>query len=62
VAGSKASGDRCRVFVGKCGGNRALRINMHKWENNIKIDLKEIMWGGVDWIQLTGQGAGGGLL
>jgi hypothetical protein len=24
---------------------------MHKWEDNIKMDLKEIgWWGGMDWI------------
>jgi hypothetical protein len=23
-----------------------------KWEDNIKMNLKEIGWGGIDWIQL----------
>jgi hypothetical protein len=23
------------------------------WENNIKMDLREIGWGGVDWIGLA---------
>jgi hypothetical protein len=23
------------------------------WEDNIKMDLKEIGWGGMDWIHLT---------
>jgi hypothetical protein len=25
----------------------------HRWENNIKMDLKEIGWGGRDWIDLA---------
>jgi hypothetical protein len=30
-----------------------------KWEDNIKIDLREIGWGGTDWIHLA-QGWGQG--
>jgi hypothetical protein len=25
---------------------------MHKWEDNIKIDLQEVEWEGMDWIDL----------
>jgi hypothetical protein len=25
----------------------------HRWENNIKMDLREIGWGGMDWIDLA---------
>jgi len=24
-----------------------------RWEDNIKMDLKEVGWGGMDWIDLT---------
>jgi hypothetical protein len=24
-----------------------------RWENNIKLDLREIGWGGMDWIDLA---------
>jgi hypothetical protein len=24
-----------------------------RWEDNIKMDLREIGWGGMDWINLT---------
>jgi hypothetical protein len=24
-----------------------------RWEDNIKMDLREIGWGGVDWIELA---------
>jgi len=30
----------CRVLVGKLEGTRAFGRPMHKWEDNIKIDLK----------------------
>jgi hypothetical protein len=26
---------------------------MHRWEGNVKIDLRELGWEGVDWIQLA---------
>jgi hypothetical protein len=25
----------------------------HRWQDNIKIDLREIGWGGMDWINLA---------
>jgi hypothetical protein len=28
-------------------------INTGFWEDNIKMDLTEIAWGGMDWIDLT---------
>jgi hypothetical protein len=38
--------------VGKLEGMRQLgKIrHPHGWEDNIKIDLREIGWSGVDWI------------
>jgi hypothetical protein len=38
-----------QLFVGGCGVGRS----RHRWEDNIKIDLKEIGWDGVVWIHLT---------
>jgi hypothetical protein len=26
---------------------------MHRWEDNIKMDLREIGWGGMGWIDLA---------
>ena len=26
---------------------------MHRWEDNIKVDLKEVGCGGMDWIELA---------
>jgi hypothetical protein len=25
----------------------------HRWEDNIKMDLREIEWGGMDWVYLA---------
>jgi hypothetical protein len=43
----------CRVFMGKREGKRPLGRQRRRWENGIRMDLKEIGWGSVDWIQLA---------
>jgi len=35
--------------VGKPEGKRAFGRSWHRWKDNIRMDLKEIGWGGVDW-------------
>jgi hypothetical protein len=40
-------------LVGKPEGKRPLERPRRRWENNIKIDLKEVCWGRVDWIGLA---------
>jgi hypothetical protein len=43
-----------RVLVGKRKRKRPLRSTRRKYEENIKMDLREIGWGrGIDWIQLA---------
>jgi hypothetical protein len=42
-----------RVFVGKPEGKRLLGRPRRRWVGNIKIDLREIGWGDVDWIDLA---------
>jgi hypothetical protein len=39
--------------VGKPEGMRALGRPRHRWVDNIKMDLREIGWGGMDWICLA---------
>jgi hypothetical protein len=39
--------------VGKPEGKRPLGRPRSRWEDNIKFDLKEIRWGGMDWILLA---------
>jgi hypothetical protein len=43
-----------RVLVGKPEGKRPLGRPRHRWENGIRMDLREIGLGGVDWIRLAG--------
>jgi len=42
-----------RVLVGKPGGKRSLGRPRRRWEDNIKMDLQEVGWGGIDWIDLA---------
>jgi hypothetical protein len=41
------------LFVVNPEGKRPLGRPIHRREDNNKIDLKEIMWEGVDWIDLA---------
>jgi hypothetical protein len=38
-----------KVLVRKSEGNRPLRRHRCRWEDNIRKDLREIGWEGVDW-------------
>jgi hypothetical protein len=42
-----------RVLVGKPEGKRPLGRPRCRWVDNIKIDLREIGWYGMDWISLA---------
>jgi hypothetical protein len=42
-----------RIFVATPEGKRPLEGSRHRWEDNIKKNLREIEWGGMDWIDLT---------
>jgi len=35
----------CRVLVGKSGGKRPLGRPRRRWEDDIKLDLGEVVWG-----------------
>jgi hypothetical protein len=41
-----------RVLVGRPEGKRPLRIPGRRWEDNIKMDLREIGIDGTNWIPL----------
>jgi hypothetical protein len=43
----------CRVSVGKSEERRPLESPRHRWEDNIKMDLPEIGWEIIDWIDLA---------
>jgi hypothetical protein len=34
-----------RVLVGKPEGRRPLGRSRHRWKDNIKMDLQEMLWG-----------------
>jgi hypothetical protein len=40
-------------LVGKPEGKRPLGRPRRRWEDAIKMDLREIGWAGVEWIQLA---------
>ena len=42
-----------RVLVGKPEGKRPLGKPRRRWEDNIKMDLREVGCGGLDWIELA---------
>jgi hypothetical protein len=42
-----------RVLMGKPEVKRKLERPRRRWEYGIRMDLREIGWGSVDWIQLA---------
>jgi hypothetical protein len=53
VARMRETRNAYRILVGKPEGMRPLGNPRRRWVDNIKIDLREIGWGGVDWIDLA---------
>jgi hypothetical protein len=41
------------ILVGKPEGKRPLERPRLRWEDNLRTDLREIKWEGVDWMQLA---------
>jgi hypothetical protein len=42
-----------RILVGKPDGKRPLGRPRRRWVDNIKMDLREIVGDGMDWIDLA---------
>jgi len=42
-----------RVLAGKPEGKRPLGSPKHRWDDNVKMDLKAVGCGGMDWIKLV---------
>jgi hypothetical protein len=42
-----------RILVGKPEGRRPLGRPRRRWVDNIKTDLREIGWDGMDWVDLA---------
>jgi hypothetical protein len=49
----KAKRNAHRILVGKPERKRPLGRPRRRWEDNITINLREIGWGGMDWIYLA---------
>jgi hypothetical protein len=45
-----------RVLVENPDGRTLLERDRRRWENNIKMDLREMEWWGMDWIDLAQDG------
>jgi hypothetical protein len=45
--------DLYRLLVGKPEGKKPLRRPRRRWVDNIRMELGEKGWGGVDWIGLA---------
>jgi hypothetical protein len=53
---SSTNGDKrneYRILVGKPEGKRPLGTSIHRCVDNIKMDLREIGWGGMNWFDLA---------
>jgi hypothetical protein len=46
-------GGAYRVLVAKPEGKRSLGRPRCRWENIIKMDLQEVRWGRIDWIDMA---------
>jgi hypothetical protein len=42
-----------KILIGKCKAKRPLGRPRHKWVDNVRMDLKEIVWEVVNWIHLA---------
>jgi hypothetical protein len=42
-----------RILVGRPERRRPLGGPRRRWEDNIKMDLQEVGWGGMDWIDMA---------
>jgi hypothetical protein len=42
-----------KVLIAKPEGKRLLGRPRRRWENAIRMDLRDIGWGSVEWIQLA---------
>jgi len=50
------TGDRRRagkVLVGRPDGNRTFGKPVRRWEDNSKMDLQDVGWESMDWIDLA---------
>jgi hypothetical protein len=51
--GRRGRHTRYRTLVAKPEGKTPLGRFRHRWEDNIKIYVRHVGWGGMEWIDLT---------
>jgi hypothetical protein len=42
-----------KILMGRPKGRRPLGRPRRRWEDNIKMDLQEVGWGGMYWINMA---------
>jgi hypothetical protein len=50
----------CKILMTNPEEKRPLERSRSMWEENIKMDFREIGWGGVDWIRMAEEGTNEG--
>jgi hypothetical protein len=60
--GRACSTNAYRILVGKSEGKRTLVRPTRRWVENIKMDLREMGWDSMDWMNLAKDRTSGGLL
>jgi hypothetical protein len=53
VGRMEAKRNAYRIFVGKSEGKTPLGRPRIRWVDNIKMDLREREWGGIEWMDLA---------
>jgi hypothetical protein len=53
VARMREKRNACRILVRKPEGKKPLGRPRRRWVDNIKMDVREIGWDGVDWIDMA---------
>jgi hypothetical protein len=53
VARMREKRNTYRILVGKPEANSPLGRPKRRWVDNVKIDLRERVWSGMDWIGLA---------
>jgi hypothetical protein len=52
VACMRSKRNAYRILVGKPEGKTPLGRPRGRWEDNVKMDVREIGWDGIDWTDL----------
>jgi hypothetical protein len=53
VAHMREMRNKCKILVEKLEGERLFGRSSYRWEDNIKINLREMWWEIVDWKHLA---------